>query len=110
MGRRVASRPFVVAEAANRSFAQALEKGDILLFYPRPRGFRPASSPTRSTMRRCHLAVPNATRFATSTHVSAYVGLVPRVYQSGETNFHGRISKEGDMLLRWLLVEAAHVP
>ena len=49
------------------------------------------------------------TRFARSTHVAAYLGLVPRVHQSGETHYHGRISKEGDKLLRWLLVEAAHV-
>ena len=49
------------------------------------------------------------TRFPKSTHVAAYLGLVPRVYQSGETNYHGRISKEGDKLLRWLLVEAANV-
>ena len=49
------------------------------------------------------------TRFATSRQVAAYLGLVPRVYQSGTTNYHGRISKEGDKLLRWLLVEAAHV-
>jgi len=49
------------------------------------------------------------TRFPKSTQVAAYLGLVPRVYQSGETNYHGRISKEGDKLLRWLLVEAANV-
>ena len=48
-------------------------------------------------------------RFPTSTQVAAYLGLVPRVHQSGETHYHGRISKEGDKLLRWLLVEAAHV-
>lgn len=35
------------------------------------------------------------TRFRTSTQVAAYLGLVPRVYQSGAANYHGRISKEG---------------
>ncbi|MCW5784137.1 MAG: IS110 family transposase [Nitrospirales bacterium] len=49
------------------------------------------------------------TRFRTSTQVAAYLGLVPRVYQSGAANYHGRIRKEGDKLLRWLFVEAAHV-
>jgi transposase len=53
--------------------------------------------------------IDDPTRFATSTQVPAYIGLVPRVHQSGETHYHGRISKEGDKLLRWLLVEAAHV-
>ena len=49
------------------------------------------------------------TRFRTSTQVAAYLGLVPRVYQSGAANYHGRIRKEGDKLRRWLFVEAAHV-
>ncbi len=48
-------------------------------------------------------------RFETGEQVAAYLGLVPRVYQSGETEYRGRITKEGDKLLRWLLVEAAHV-
>jgi transposase len=53
--------------------------------------------------------IDDPTRFKNSAHVPAYLGLVPRVHQSGETHYHGRISKEGDKLLRWLLVEAAHV-
>lgn len=48
-------------------------------------------------------------RFQSSEEVASYLGLVPRVYQSGETEYRGRITKEGDKLLRWLLVEAAHV-
>lgn len=47
-------------------------------------------------------------RFRRSEQVGAYVGLVPSVYQSGDTGYRGRITKEGDGLLRWLLVEAAH--
>ena len=31
------------------------------------------------------------------------------MYQSGETEIRGRITKTGDKLLRWLLVEAAHI-
>ena len=48
-------------------------------------------------------------RFRRSDQVSAYLGLTPSVHQSGETEYRGRISKEGDGLLRWLLVEASHV-
>ena len=48
-------------------------------------------------------------RFARTDQVPAYLGLVPSVSQSGETERRGRITKEGDHLLRWLLVEAAHV-
>lgn len=48
-------------------------------------------------------------RFARAAQVAGYVGLVPSVHQTGETEYRGRITKEGDALLRWLLVEAAHV-
>ena len=53
--------------------------------------------------------IDDPSRFETGKQVAAYLGLVPRVYQSGETEYRGRITKEGDKLLRWLLVEAAHV-
>jgi len=48
-------------------------------------------------------------RFASSTQVGAYLGLVPAVEQSGERDFHGHITREGDGLLRSYLFEAAHV-
>jgi transposase len=35
------------------------------------------------------------------------IGLIPRVYQSGETDRSGRISKAGDHMLRHLFYEAA---
>jgi transposase len=46
-------------------------------------------------------------RFADGEKVASYIGLVPSVYQSGDTEFRGKITKNGDKLLRWLLVEAA---
>ena len=48
-------------------------------------------------------------RFVRARQVADYVGLAPRVHQSGEVDLRGRISREGDHLLRWHLVEAAHV-
>ncbi len=48
-------------------------------------------------------------RFASSHQVGAYVGLVPSTEQSGQRDFHGRITREGDGLLRSYLFEAAHV-
>lgn len=48
-------------------------------------------------------------RFPDGERVAAYLGLTPSVYQSGETEYRGRITKTGDKLLRWLLVEAANV-
>jgi transposase len=48
-------------------------------------------------------------RFANGKQVSAYVGMVPRQYQSGETDRRGRITRRGPALLRKLLVECAWV-
>jgi transposase len=48
-------------------------------------------------------------RFGSGKQVSAYAGLVPRQYQSGETDHRGRITKRGPGLLRKLLVECAWV-
>lgn len=52
-------------------------------------------------------AIDDAKRFQTGRQVSAYAGLVPRQYQSGETDRRGRITKRGSRLLRTLLVECA---
>jgi transposase len=51
--------------------------------------------------------IDDPNRFSNGAQVASYLGLVPSVYQSGETEFRGRITKSGDKLLRWLLVEAA---
>jgi transposase len=47
-------------------------------------------------------------RFANSRKVTAYIGLEPREYSSGERQRFGGISKAGSRLLRFLLVEAGH--
>jgi transposase len=54
-----------------------------------------------------HLHQPG--RFQTGKQVSAYVGLVPKQFQSGETDRRGRITRRGPALLRKLLVECAWV-
>jgi transposase len=48
-------------------------------------------------------------RFDRARDVGAYLGLVPRRHQSGEIDRSGRISKQGDALLRGYLYEAATV-
>lgn len=53
--------------------------------------------------------IDDPNRFPDAEKVAAYIGLTPSVYQSGETEIRGRITKAGDKLLRWLLVEAAHI-
>jgi transposase len=46
-------------------------------------------------------------RIRRSRDVGAYLGLVPRRYQSGEVDYVGGISKCGDRRVRTLLYEAA---
>jgi transposase len=53
------------------------------------------------------VTVDDPSRFDSSKAVGAHLGLTPRVYQSGETDRSGQISKAGDHMLRHLLYEAA---
>jgi transposase len=48
-------------------------------------------------------------RFRRSADVGAHLGLVPRQFQSGETDRRGRIAKTGDGLTRCALFAAANV-
>jgi transposase len=53
-------------------------------------------------------AIGDVSRFPTAEHLVGYLGLSPRVQQSGsEPAKHGRISKQGPGPVRGLLVEAA---
>ena len=54
-------------------------------------------------------AIDDPARFKSAAQVGAYLGLVPRVQQSGESGYLGRITKEGDGTARALLVSAATV-
>lgn len=54
-------------------------------------------------------AVDDPARFKRSRDIGAYLGLVPRRYQSGEIDYVGSISKCGDRRVRTLLYEAANV-
>lgn len=61
----------------------------------------------RKTAEALVAAIDNPHRFKSARQVSAYLGLVPRQYQSGLTDRNGRISKRGPRLLRTLLLECA---
>jgi transposase len=54
-------------------------------------------------------AVDDPARFRSSKRAGAHFGLTPRKYQSGETDYSGRISKIGDASVREALYQAAHV-
>jgi transposase len=53
-------------------------------------------------------AIDDADRFKRSRAAGAYFGLVPRRHQSGEVDWVGRITKQGDAMVRKLLYEAAN--
>ena len=54
------------------------------------------------------LTVEDPHRFEKSRSVGAYLGLVPATDRSGDSDPQKRISKEGDEMLRKLLVSSAH--
>src|ERR1700758_4139155 len=54
-------------------------------------------------------AIDDPSRIRRSRDVGAYLGLVPKRYQSGEVDYIGGISKCGDRRMRTLLYEAANV-
>jgi len=54
------------------------------------------------------LIISNPERFKRGRHLSSYLGLVPRRYQSGATDRQLSITKAGNCLLRRLLVQSAN--
>ena len=54
------------------------------------------------------LVLEDPSRFERSRIVGAYLGLVPGKNQSGDSDPQQRISKQGDEMLRRLLVGSAH--
>ena len=53
--------------------------------------------------------IDHVSRFATKEKLSAYAGLVPRQDQSGNRDIRGHITKHGPSMLRFILVNAAHI-
>ncbi|MEQ1519254.1 MAG: IS110 family transposase [Usitatibacteraceae bacterium] len=54
------------------------------------------------------LTIEDAGRFDKSREVGAYLGMVPGQRQSGGSDPEQRITKEGDRMVRWMLVQCAH--
>ncbi|PYV61992.1 MAG: hypothetical protein DMG97_41520, partial [Acidobacteria bacterium] len=55
------------------------------------------------------LVIGTPERFGCGKQIASYVGLVPSEESSGDRRRLGHISKQGNSLLRFLLVEAAQV-
>lgn len=66
----------------------------------------PGVGPMISTLFRATIDDPH--RFRNGQEVADYLGLAPSISQSGEVAYRGRITREGDKLMRWHLVEGAN--
>src|SRR5712691_9257148 len=51
--------------------------------------------------------IDDVQRFHHAHQVEAYLGLVPREYSSGESQYRGHITKVGHARMRWLLIQVA---
>ncbi len=54
-------------------------------------------------------AIGPISRFDSPERLAAYFGLVPSVHHSAENTYYGRITKQGNTNVRWLLVQAAQI-
>lgn len=54
-------------------------------------------------------AIDDPSRFNSSKQAGPLFGLTPKKHQSGETDYSGRITKNGDASVREALYEAAHI-
>ena len=52
--------------------------------------------------------IGDVSRFSDSHRLCAYAGIVPSVRNSADVVHHGRITKIGSRMLRWILAEAVH--
>lgn len=91
------------AEQIKKTMVKACKRDQISVYLESA----PGVGPLISTAYRATIDDPH--RFKRGDEVGDYLGLAPRIYQSGEVEYRGRITKQGDALLRSLLVEGAHV-
>jgi transposase len=93
-------REFKAFEKQVRSMARSDTKARLLMSTP---SVGPIVALTYAS------AIDDPGRFKSSKRVGAHFGLTPKKYQSGETDYTGRISKIGDGSVRTALYEAAHI-
>lgn len=90
-----------------REYERKLE-GIAREYYPQTEALRQVSGVGVLTALTFVLVLEDPYRFEKSRTVGAYLGLVPGEDQSGDSSPQQRISKQGDELLRRLLVGSAH--
>ena len=53
--------------------------------------------------------IANIERFSSFYKLNAYFGLNPSVHQSGKRKYYGSITKRGNRVVRWVLIQCAYV-
>jgi transposase len=82
-----------------RNMARAHRQAELLMTTP---GIGPVIALTYAS------AIDDPGRFKSSKAAGPHFGLTPKKYQSGETDYSGRISKIGDASVRAALYQGAH--
>ena len=90
-----------IAELDRAVLEQATRREDAVLLMTHP-GIGPVNALAFV------LTIGPATRFAGSRKVASYLGLNPTEESSGGRRRLGGISKQGNTMVRWLLIEALH--
>ena len=98
--RTVLLREFAMFEKQVRAMARADARTRLLMSAP---AVGPIVSLTYVS------AIDDPARFKSSKQAGPHFGLTPKKYQSGETDWSGRISKNGDAMVREALYESAHI-
>jgi len=98
--RAVLLREFKALEKQVRAMARSDARARLLMSVP---AVGPIVALTYAS------AIDDPARFKSSKRLGAHFGLTPKKYQSGETDYSGRISKIGDATVRAALYEAAHI-
>ncbi len=52
--------------------------------------------------------IADVQRFSSPAHLHSYAGVIPSTYASGDRTYHGRITKQGSVWLRWAVLEAVY--
>lgn len=46
-------------------------------------------------------------RFRDESHLASYIGFVPSTHQTGQTMYQGKMTRQGNVLVRWIIVQDA---
>ncbi len=90
-----------IAELDRAVLEEAKRRDDAILLMTHP-GIGPVTSLAFV------LAIGPVTRFPRSKKIASYVGLNPSENSSGQRRRLGAISKQGNTMVRWLLIEAVY--